>query len=121
MQGLRVYRLALEFYWMVLKLRLPPELSGQLRRAATSIINNIKEGSSRRTLPDRLRFYDIAFGSAKESQGGCRRSAFGCRWYDTRVGRRDQHKPAALGGRVRVSLGKRGCLRSHPRRASRWG
>ena len=69
MQGLRVYRLALEFYWMVLKLRLPPELSGQLRRAATSIINNIKEGSSRRTLPDRLRFYDIAFGSAKESQG----------------------------------------------------
>ena len=81
MQGLRVYRLALEFYWMVLKLRLPPELSGQLRRAATSIINNIKEGSSRRTLPDRLRFYDIAFGSAKESQGGCRRSAFGCRWY----------------------------------------
>ena len=82
MQGLRVYRLALEFYWMVLKLRLPPELSGQLRRAATSIINNIKEGSSRRTLPDRLRFYDIAFGSAKESQGGCRRSAFGCRWYN---------------------------------------
>lgn len=69
MQELRVYGLAKEFYWMVRGLRLPPELGGQLRRAAVSMINNTKEGSARRTLPDRLRFYDIAFGSAKESQG----------------------------------------------------
>ena len=69
MQNLRVYSLAKEFYWLVIQLKLAPELNGQLRRAAVSIINNIAEGSSRRTLPDRLRFYDMAFGSAKECIG----------------------------------------------------
>lgn len=67
MSNLRTYELAKEFYWMVLELRLPPELSGQLRRAAVSIINNTQEGAARRTAPDRRRFYDMAFGSAKES------------------------------------------------------
>ena len=69
MSSLRVYELAKEFYWMVVALKLPPELSSQLRRAAVSVINNTKEGSARRTWPDRRRFYDIAFASAKECQG----------------------------------------------------
>ena len=46
---------------MVLELRLSPELSGQLRRAAVSIINNTQEGAARRTAPDLRRFYDMAF------------------------------------------------------------
>jgi four helix bundle protein len=69
MTSLRVLELAKEFYWMVVKLRLAPELNSQLRRAAVAIINNTKEGAARRTWPDRRRFYDIAFGSAKECQG----------------------------------------------------
>ena len=67
MSNLRTYQLAKEFYYMVCGLKLAPELSGQLRRAAVSIINNTEEGAARRTLPDRRRFYDMAFGSAKES------------------------------------------------------
>ena len=66
MSNLRTYQLAKEFYWMVVELRLPPELSGQLRRAAVSIINNTEEGAARKSAADRRRFYDIAFGSAKE-------------------------------------------------------
>jgi len=46
---------------MVLELRLSPELSGQLPRAAVSIINNTQEGAARRTAPDLRRFYDMAF------------------------------------------------------------
>ena len=42
MSNLRVYELAKEFYWMVVALKLPPELSAQLRRAAVSVINNTK-------------------------------------------------------------------------------
>ena len=69
MPNLRTYELAKEFYWMIIELRLPPELSGQLRRAAVSVINNTKEGSARRSEADRRRFYDMAFASAKECQG----------------------------------------------------
>lgn len=48
----------------------PAERSGitaQLRRAAVSIAANIAEGFRKRTGPDKLRFYNIAQGSADES------------------------------------------------------
>jgi four helix bundle protein len=42
-------------------------LTSQLRRAAASIPSNIVEGFRKRTTPDKLRFYNIAQGSADES------------------------------------------------------
>lgn len=41
-------------------------LTSQLRRAATSIPSNFVEGFRKRTTPDKLRFYNIAQGSADE-------------------------------------------------------
>lgn len=41
-------------------------LTSQLRRAAASVPANIVEGFRKRTKPDKLRFYNIAQGSADE-------------------------------------------------------
>ena len=41
-------------------------LTGQLRRAASSIPSNFVEGFRKRTKPDKSRFYNIAQGSADE-------------------------------------------------------
>lgn len=41
-------------------------LTAQLRRAVSSVPSNFVEGFRRRTKPDKLRFYNIAQGSADE-------------------------------------------------------
>jgi four helix bundle protein len=41
-------------------------LTSQLRRAAASVPSNFVEGFRKRTVPDKLRFYNIAQGSADE-------------------------------------------------------
>jgi four helix bundle protein len=41
-------------------------LTSQLRRAAASIPSNFVEGFRKRTTPDKVRFYNIAQGSADE-------------------------------------------------------
>ncbi len=41
-------------------------LTSQLRRAASSIPSNFTEGFRKTTIPDKLRFYNIAQGSADE-------------------------------------------------------
>jgi four helix bundle protein len=42
-------------------------LTSQLRRAAASIPSNFVEGFRKRTTPDKLKFYNIAQGSADEA------------------------------------------------------
>jgi len=49
-------------------LELPRHLRDQLQRAASSIVLNLAEGSGRVSSKEQKRFYDIAFGSLRESQ-----------------------------------------------------
>lgn len=43
-------------------------LTGQMRRSAISVVSNIAEGFSRKTISDREYFYRIALGSLTELQ-----------------------------------------------------
>lgn len=64
----RTYQLALEFYRLISALRIHGHLRDQLQRAASSIALNLSEGTGRRTKPDQIRFFHIAFGSLRECQ-----------------------------------------------------
>ena len=68
MQEFRCYKLAVSFYRLVEKVKLEPHLYLQLVRAAASVVCNLSEGDGRKTLPDRQRFFVIAFGSLRECQ-----------------------------------------------------
>ncbi len=69
-ERLGVYRLALEFRKSLApfaKVRGIAPLRDQLFRAADSVVLNIAEGAGRNSRADKLRFYEIAKGSATES------------------------------------------------------
>ncbi len=69
-EKLEVYHLAKKFALKTRTLlkveKLDYGTENQLRRASTSIILNIAEGSSKPTFPDRRRFYAISRGSSFE-------------------------------------------------------
>ncbi|MCT4642644.1 MAG: four helix bundle protein [Bacteriovoracaceae bacterium] len=61
--------LADELYCEVLKLKLPYYLKDQIRRSSSSVVLNLVEGNAQRTKRAKRRFYQIAYASAKETQG----------------------------------------------------
>ncbi len=71
-ENLIVYQKSLKFVNTVftlteqLPVRVQYSLGDQLRRATLSIINNIAEGSDKRTSKERTQFYRIALSSARE-------------------------------------------------------
>ncbi len=72
-EQLDAYKAAIEFLALATTIlaRCPKSkgtLKDQLRRASLSIPLNIAEGYGKRTTPDRNKFYDIARGSAHESE-----------------------------------------------------
>ena len=73
-ENLRVYKTAIEFVAWTQPLieRLPAKVSArdQLERASTSIALNIAEGNAKSSDKDRVRFWQIAQGSAFEC-GAC--------------------------------------------------
>ncbi|MEI8346110.1 MAG: four helix bundle protein [Pseudomonadota bacterium] len=64
----RTYHLSVELYRECTKLKLPHHLKDQLLRASSSVALNLAEGRGKRTPKDQRRFFDIAFGSIRETQ-----------------------------------------------------
>lgn len=63
---------ATELYKMTKKLKLRSFMLNQLQRASSSVALNLAEGNARRTLKDRLKYFNIAYASLKEVQAICR-------------------------------------------------
>ena len=68
MSNFRTYDLAVLYFKECEKLRVAAFLRNQLDRAASSIVLNLAEGNARSTTKDRKRFFQIAYGSLKETQ-----------------------------------------------------
>ena len=60
--------LADELYEKIYDLNLEYFLKDQIRRASSSVVLNLVEGNAQRTLRSKIRFYSIAYASAKEVQ-----------------------------------------------------
>ncbi len=76
-EGLEIFQLAIDYAVFVYDITkgFPKEemfgLTGNLRRAAASIANNIAEGSGRGTPRDFMHFVDVAFASLAETVASC--------------------------------------------------
>jgi len=68
LHNFRSYQLAVQFYRQARGQKLPYHLKDQFQRAASSIALNLSEGSAKRSVKDRRRYYRIALGSIRECQ-----------------------------------------------------
>lgn len=62
------FNLSVELFELTQSLKVPSYLRDQLNRASSSISLNLAEGYGKRTDKDRRKFYQIAYGSAKECE-----------------------------------------------------
>ncbi|MEZ0391244.1 MAG: four helix bundle protein [Pseudobdellovibrionaceae bacterium] len=67
MSSFRTLDLAKEFYRSSKDLKLPPHLKEQFLRSSSSIALNLAEGNAKQSRKEKLRFYEIAHGSFRES------------------------------------------------------
>lgn len=68
MKSFRTLDLAIEFYNSVENLKMAAHLREQLLRAASSVPLNLAEGNAKYSKKDKMRIYQIAMGSLRESQ-----------------------------------------------------
>lgn len=59
---------AKKYYALASNQKLPRHLRDQLLRSSSSIALNLSEGNAKSSRKDRLRIYEIAYGSFRESQ-----------------------------------------------------
>ncbi len=67
-KNFRTYNLSVKFYHESENLKLSGALKNQFDRASSSISLNLAEGWGKSSKKDRLRFFQIAFGSLRECQ-----------------------------------------------------
>ena len=68
MNNFRTFQAAVEFYRLSKTLPLRGTLKEQFSRAAPSIALNLAEARGRSTQRDQMKFFHVAFGSARECQ-----------------------------------------------------
>ncbi len=68
MKNFKTLNLAIELHSECKKLTVPTYLRDQLLRASSSVALNLGEGRGKRTVKDQRRFFDISFGSLRETQ-----------------------------------------------------
>jgi len=68
MNQFRTYQLALELAKECRGIRLKGPYQNQFHRAVLSIALNLSEGSAKKSQRERLRFYETALGSIRETQ-----------------------------------------------------
>ena len=68
LKNFKAYQMSVEFYHVCASMKLPRYLKDQLNRASSSISLNLAEGSAKFSKKDKVRFYQIAFGSLRECQ-----------------------------------------------------
>jgi len=67
-RNFRTYEIAVAFYRLSRAVPLPRHLRDQLNCSASSVVLNLAEGSGRSSKKEQKRFFEIAFGSLRESQ-----------------------------------------------------
>ena len=68
MKNFKTYHLSIDLFRKCKQLKLPYFLKDQILRSSSSVCLNLAEGSGKRTRKDQRRFYQIAFGSLKETR-----------------------------------------------------
>lgn len=66
MKTFKTLELAIEFHELAVKLPETGHLKDQLHRAAASISLNLAEGNAKRSVKEKKRFYQTAYGSLQE-------------------------------------------------------
>ena len=67
MKTFRTLELAKEYYSLSKDLKLSSHLRDQYLRSCSSVALNLSEGNAKRSEKEKLRFYEIAHGSFRES------------------------------------------------------
>jgi len=67
MNNFRTLEIAKEYYRISRNVKLPPHLKDQYLRSCSSVALNLSEGNAKLSNKEKLRFYEIAHGSFRES------------------------------------------------------
>lgn len=68
MTEFRTLELAKKYYFLGKDQKLPYHLKEQFERSSSSIALNLAEGNAKSSKKDRIRIFEIAYGSFRESQ-----------------------------------------------------
>ncbi|MBF0316303.1 MAG: four helix bundle protein [Oligoflexia bacterium] len=68
LRNFKAFNLVKSSYHACLELKIPRHLKDQLLRATSSAALNLAEGSARRGIEDKRKFYNIALASLREGQ-----------------------------------------------------